>query len=195
MKEAGLFYVSFGLEAGSERVRNSIIHKKVSLKDFENVVKWCRELDIIPNAFFIFSHPTETWEEAQETIRLIEKYKDTVEASIAILHVYPGTPLERTAREIGLLPADFSWTQRHSSKVITLPTAQGDVPLFLDKLSWSQISELLFRWSFSGGRISLARKVPRVLANIRSVGDIKRYGTMALIYAKLKLKKLFRRGG
>jgi anaerobic magnesium-protoporphyrin IX monomethyl ester cyclase len=195
MKEAGLFYVSFGVEAGSERVRNAIVNKKVRLRDFENVVTWCRELEIIPNAFFIFSHPTETWDEAQETIRLIERYKDVVEASVAILHVYPGTPLERTAREIGLLPADFSWTKRHSPKIITLPTAQGDVPLFLDKLTWAQISELLFRWSFSGGRISLARKIPRVLANIRSWGDIKRYSTMAIIYAKLKIKKLFRRGG
>ncbi len=195
MKEAGLFYVSFGVEAGSERVRNSIVNKKVSLKDFENVVSWCQELEIIPNAFFIFSHPTETWEEAQETIRLIERYKDVVEASVAILHVYPGTPLEKTARQIGLLPADFSWTKRHSSKIITLPTAQGDVPLFLDKLTWAQISELLFRWSFSGGRISLARKVPRVLANIRSWGDLKRYAIMALIYAKIKWRRLFRRGG
>jgi hypothetical protein len=195
MKEAGLFYVSFGVEAGSERVRNSIVNKKVSLKDFENVVSWCRELEIIPNAFFIFSHPTETWDEAQETIRLIEQYKDVVEASVAILHVYPGTPLERTAREIGLLPADFSWTTRHSSKIITLPTAQGDVPLFLDKLTWAQVSELLFRWSFSGGRISLARKIPRVLANIRSWGDIKRYAIMALVYVKLKMRKLFQRGG
>ena len=195
MKESGLFYVSFGIEAGSERVRNSVVNKKVSLKDFENVVSWCRELEIIPNAFFIFSHPTETWDEAQETIRLIEQYRDVVEASVAILHVYPGTPLERTAREIGLLTADFSWTKRHSSKIITLPTAQGDVPLFLDKLTWAQVSELLFRWSFSGGRISLARKIPRVLANIRSWGDLKRYTIMALVYAKLKIRTLFQRGG
>lgn len=195
MKEAGLFYVSFGIEAGSERVRSSIVNKKVSLKDFENVVSWCRELEIVPNAFFIFSHPTETWEEAQETIRLIERYKDKVEASVAILHVYPGTPLERTAREIGLLPPDFGWTKRHSPKIITLPTAQGDVPLFLDRLTWGQVSELLFRWSFSGGRISLGRKIPRILANIRSWGDVKRYTVMALTYAKLKIRKLFKRGG
>ncbi|MFZ2054824.1 MAG: radical SAM protein [Candidatus Aminicenantales bacterium] len=195
MKEAGLFYMSFGVEAGSERVRNSIVNKRVSLKDFENVVSWCRELEIIPNAFFIFSHPTESWDEAQETILLIERYKDIVEASVAILHVYPGTPLERTAREIGLLPADFSWTKRHSSKIITLPTAQGDVPLFLDRLTWAQVSELLFRWSFSGGRISLIRRIPRILANIRSWGDLKRYTIMALIYAKLKMRTLFKRGG
>ncbi|MDH7512447.1 MAG: radical SAM protein [Clostridiales bacterium] len=193
MKEAGLFYVSFGVEAGSERVRNTIIDKKIRIEDFHNIVAWCKELDIVPNAFFIFSHPTETWEEAQETIRLIEQHKDEVEASVAILHVYPGTPLERTARETGVLPADFSWTEKHPSKIITLPTAQGDVPLFLDRLTWAQVSELLFRWSFSGGRVSIARKIPRVMANIRSVADIKRYVIMALVYIKLKWIKLFKR--
>ena len=195
MREAGLFYVSFGIEAGSERVRNTVINKKVKLKDFQNVVAWCKELGVVPNAFFIFSHPTETWEEAQETIRLIEQYKGEVEASVAILHVYPGTPLEGTAKEIGLLPADFTWTKRHSSKVITLPMAQGDVPLFLDKLTWAQVSELLFRWSFSGGRISIVRKIPHVISNIRSWGDLKRYAVMAFVFLKLRLKKLMGKGG
>jgi len=195
MREAGLFYVSFGVEAGSERVRSSIVNKQVKLKDFHNIVAWCKELGIVPNGFFIFSHPTETWEEAQETIRLIEQYKDEVEASVAILHVYPGTPLEGTAKEIGLLPADFSWTKRPSSKIITLPTAQGDVPLFLDKLTWAQISELLFRWSFSGRRIPILRKIPRTVSNIRSWADIRRYAVMAFVFLKLRLKKLAKKGG
>ncbi len=195
MREAGLFYMSFGIEAGSERIRSAIVNKQVKLKDFQNVVAWCKELGVIANPFFIFSHPTETWEEAQETIRLIERYKGEVEASVAILHVYPGTPLERTAKEIGLLPADFSWTKKHSSKIITLPTAQGDVPLFLDKLTWARISELLFRWSFSGGNVSVARKIPRVISNIRSWGDIKRYAVMTFVFLKLKLRKLRRKGG
>ncbi len=193
MKEAGLFHVSFGLEAGSARVRENIIDKKIKLQDFHNVIAWCRELEIIPNVFFIFSHPTETWAEAQETIRIIEQYKDEVEATVAILHVYPGTPLERTARERGLLPAGFSWTKKHSSDIITLPTAQGDVPLFVDRLTWGQISELLFRWSFSGGRISIARKIPRVIANIRSWGDVKRYTIMAAVFLKLKWQRLFKK--
>jgi anaerobic magnesium-protoporphyrin IX monomethyl ester cyclase len=191
MRQAGLFQVSLGIEAGSERVRNSVIGKKIKIEDFHSVIAWCKELDIVPNVFFIFSHPTETWEEARETIELIERYKDDVEATVAILHIYPGTPLEATARETDRLPADFTWSRKHSSKIITLPTAQGDVPLFVDRLTWSQISELLFRWSFSGGRVSIARKLPRVIANIRSPGDIKRYAIMALVYVRLKIRKLF----
>ena len=193
MKEAGLFHLSFGLEAGSERVRNQIVNKKVDVGDFHMLIQWCQELEIVPNPFFIFSHPTETWEEAQETITIIEQYGESVEASVAILHVYPGTPLEKTAREQGMLPKDFTWTRRYHSKVITLPTAQGDVPLYKDKLSWAQISELVFRWSLSGGKIAIFAKIPRILLNIRSFGDFSRYFIMALVYLRLKLKKLFLR--
>jgi anaerobic magnesium-protoporphyrin IX monomethyl ester cyclase len=192
MKEAGLFHLSFGLEAGSERVRNQIIGKKVDLEDFHNLVKWCQELEVIPNAFFIFSHPTESWEEAQETIKIIEHYGNRIEASIAILHIYPGTPLEKTAKQSGVLPADFSWAKKHPSKIITLPTAQGDVPLYKDRLTWPQISELIFRWSLSREKTSIIRKVPRVIANVRSWGDLIRYTVMAWIYVKLKAKRFFR---
>ena len=193
MKEAGLFHLSFGIEAGSERVRNQVVNKKIEVDDFHHLVEYCNELDIIPNAFFIFSHPTETWEEAQESIKIIEQYKDKIEASIAILHIYPGTPLEKTAKEMGVLPENFTWTKKYQSGIITLPAAQGDVPLFIDKLTWAQVSELVFRWSLSGGQVSIFRKIPRILTNIRSLGDIQRYTIMAFVYFKLKLKKIFKK--
>jgi radical SAM superfamily enzyme YgiQ (UPF0313 family) len=193
MKKAGLFHLSFGLEAGSERIRNEIIHKKLDMEDFHQVIQWCVELDIIPNVFFIFSHPTETWKEAQETIKFIEQYKEKIEGSIAILHIYPGTPLEKTAKELGILPEDFTWTKKYYSRIITLPTAQGDVPLFLDKLTWAQISELIFRWSFSEKQSSVLKKIPGILTKIRSLGDIKRYTIMMFVYIKLKMKKHHKR--
>ncbi len=146
---------------------------------------------MIPNVFFIFSHPTETWEEARETIDIVEQYGNEIEASIAILHVYPGTPLEKTAKERGVLPSDFSWTKKHPSKIITLPTAQGDVPLYKDTLTWPQISELIFRWSLSRGKSSIIRKIPRVVSNIRSWRDLNRYAVMAWIYVKLKARRYF----
>jgi len=195
MKKAGLFHLSFGLEAGSERIRNQIINKKVDVGDFHNLVRWCQELGIIPNVFFIFSHPTETWEEAQETIRIIEQYGDRIEASVAILHIYPGTPLEKTAKKTRVLPEDFSWTKKYRTKIITLPTAQGDVPLYKDKLTWAQISELVFRWSLSGGISSIFPKIPRIISNIRSPGDFVRYKVMAWVYLKLKIKRIFVKSG
>ncbi|MBN2199035.1 MAG: B12-binding domain-containing radical SAM protein [Candidatus Aminicenantes bacterium] len=194
MKQAGLFHLSFGLEAGSERVRNEIIGKKIDIRDFHNLVRWCNELEVVPNVFFIFSHPTETWEEARQTIEAIERYRGRIEGSIAILHVYPGTPLEKTARETGVLPAGFSWTKKDFSRIVTLPMAQGDVPLFVDRLSWRQISELVFRWTFSAGKKpSVLRRVPQILKQTRSLADARRYAVMGWVYFRLKLGRLFRK--
>jgi radical SAM superfamily enzyme YgiQ (UPF0313 family) len=186
MKKAGLYFLSFGIEAGSERVRKEIIHKNIDLQDVENVINWCNELKIIPNIFFIFSHPTETWEEAQETIYLMEKFKTKAELSSAILHIYPGTPLEKYARQYKIIPKNFTWTKKRHPKIITLPFAQGDVPLFKDKLSWAQISELIFRWMKTKGKTSIFRKIPKVITNIRTFSDIKRYLIMVFIYLKVK---------
>ncbi|MGQ9618970.1 MAG: B12-binding domain-containing radical SAM protein [Candidatus Aminicenantia bacterium] len=190
MKSAGLYYVSFGLEAGSERVRKKIIGKNIELKDLKNAVTWCKELEIKVNCFFIFSHPTETWDEAKETIEIIEALKDDCEISISILHIYPGTPLEKWAKEHGQLPEDFSWTKKRDKRVIILPTAQGHVPLFKDKLKWWQISELIFRWSEAKGGIKYLQKIPEVLKSVNSIKDLIRYFIMFLVFIKVKIWKI-----
>jgi radical SAM superfamily enzyme YgiQ (UPF0313 family) len=188
MAEAGLFHLGFGVEAGSERIRKQIIDKKLDLEQVRNVVEWSNEMGVIPNPFFIFSHPTETWEEAQETIQIMEELRDRTEQSIAIMHVYPGTPLEKTAREMGLLPPDFTWTRKYDRRIITLPAAQGDVPLFIDKLNWWQISELLFRWSdFRRKKMRIWNKIPKALQSIHNFDDFKRYTIMFLVYMKVKM--------
>jgi anaerobic magnesium-protoporphyrin IX monomethyl ester cyclase len=188
MAEAGLFHLGFGVEAGSERIRKQIIDKKLDMEQVRNVVDWSNELGVVPNPFFIFSHPTETWNEAQETIRIMEELRDRTEQSIAIMHVYPGTPLEKTAREMGLLPPDFTWTRKYDRRIITLPAAQGDVPLFIDKLNWWQISELLFRWSdFRRKKMRIWNKIPKALQSIHNFDDFKRYTIMFLVYLKVKM--------
>ncbi|MCX6566431.1 MAG: radical SAM protein [Candidatus Aminicenantes bacterium] len=189
MKRAGLYYLSYGLEAGSDRVRKDIVGKQIDLADFHRLTGWCLELGIIANVFMIFSHPTETWEEAQATIQIIEQYRGRIETSIAILHVYPGTPLEKLARDTGVLPAGFTWTKRYRKGVVTLPLAQGDVPLFVDKLSWPQICELVLRWSFSSRKTSLLKKAPQALRHVRSWGDLKRLLVMGGKFVQLKYSR------
>ncbi len=55
----------------------------------------------------------------------------------------------------------------------------------------AKTSELLFRWSLSGGNVSIIKKAFRALAHIRSFGDLARYVIMAAVLAKLKVVRLF----
>lgn len=186
MKEAGCYTIGFGVESGSQRILDQVIRKNLKIEQVNRVYQWCRELDVIANPFFIISHPTETWDEAQQTLSLIRSFKENAHVSMAFLHVYPGTDLEVTARENGTLPPDFKWYQ-HRTDVKTLASAQGNVPIFLDKLTWSQISDILFEWAGMQD-FSVLRKIPKVLKSIKSIDDFKRYAIMGWRYLLKKIR-------
>lgn len=195
MAAAGMFYAGFGIESGNERVARDIVKKKATLEQATQFIEWAHEYGVIPNPFFIFSHPTETWAEAQDTLAVIDAVKEKCDVSVAISHIYPGTELEERARKEGKMPHDFTWTAERDSRVIVLPAAQGHAPLYVDKLTWAQISELMFHFVGGGGKrkFSLLNKIPAVLKNIHSLGDFYRYFVMFLVFAKFKARKIFRK--
>lgn len=186
MREAGVQYISFGVEAGSERVRRDIIHKNITNNQVFQTVDWARQLDIKATAFFIFSHPTETWAEARESLSIIDQIKDKADITVSILHIYPGTELESYALEKGLLPADFSWA-KHDRRVETLPAAQGDVPLFKEQFTWAQIGELILKWSVGAKKVSIWKKIPAVMRSIHSIRDLYKYLTIGFVYFRIRL--------
>ncbi len=192
MVEAGCYNLGFGIESANERICKDIITKRATLKQAFDVIDWCNEYGIIASPGFIFSHPTETWAEAQETIEVIEALRDRAQCGVAILHLYPGIALEKRAIEEGKHPRDFSWTRKRDKRVIYLPAAQGHVPLYQDRLTWWQISELIFRYAESR-RFSIWRqlkKVPKVLASIQSWADVKRYSIMFVVFCKMKAQRM-----
>ncbi len=190
MAKAGMFYAGFGIESANQRVAQDIIKKAATLDQASRFIDWAIEYGVHPNPFFIFSHPTETWEEASETMAVIDRMKEQCDVSVAISHIYPGTELEERAYKEGKLPQDFTWTQKRDDRVIVLPAAQGHAPLYVDKLSWRQLSELMFRFAGGNQKISLIRKIPAVLSNIHSIADVKRYGIMFAVFAKHTLRKI-----
>ncbi len=186
MKEAGCYCVAFGVESGSQRILDEVIGKGINIEQARRTVKWCRELGLLANPFFILSHPSETIKEAEKTMSLIREFSPNSQVSLSLLHVYPGTKLEETAKEKGIIPPGFSWTDRNMSGVITLPSSQGNVPLFIDQLTWEDISHYLFKWA-SLQNYSVLKRIPQALKSIRNWDDFRRYWTMFRAYVRHRL--------
>jgi len=196
MVQAGLVWGHFGIEAGSTRVRKEVVRKNFDMEKAFQFVRWAGELGFVPDAFLIFSHYSETWQEAQETIQVMEQLQalnPQTEFATALLHIYPGTPLESLAREKGLLPQDFSWSRKQDlKKVRLLPAAQGYVPLFKDKLTWFQIADLVMRWTGDKKKLVSGSKIRSALATLSSVKDLFVYLIFFMTMLKYKLKRLFK---
>lgn len=74
MRKAGFKYVSFGVEAGTDRVLN-VIKKGETLESIETAVKTSVDLGFEVTLFFLLGSPTETEEDIRESIRLALRYK------------------------------------------------------------------------------------------------------------------------
>ena len=85
--DGGCRLVMIGVESGNQRVLNAM-DKGVSVTDVENTIQNLSNSGIWVHNFYMFKFPTETFEEANETLQFIEKnmpYLKSVSASKFIL--------------------------------------------------------------------------------------------------------------
>jgi hypothetical protein len=90
-KKAGMVYIEFGVESGSNRILNWI-GKAQTVKKVKEVYEECRKLDIKTAALFIIGFPEETEEEIRATEELVENLPAHL-LICSIYRPYPGTPL------------------------------------------------------------------------------------------------------
>jgi radical SAM superfamily enzyme YgiQ (UPF0313 family) len=77
MYESGCRFVMWGLESGNQRVLD-LIDKGTVLEDIRRVLRESSEVGLFNHVFTIFGYPTETWEEAQDTLRFLDENRGIV---------------------------------------------------------------------------------------------------------------------
>jgi radical SAM superfamily enzyme YgiQ (UPF0313 family) len=96
MKSGGCDYVSIGVESGSEKVRNDI-HKGFTEDDMIYTIQSLLDNGIFVSLMFIIGYPTETDEDFDKTIALVERfapYKDIMNVKVGkTLRMLDNTPL------------------------------------------------------------------------------------------------------
>lgn len=74
MSLAGCTELTFGIESGSERIRNEIIRKNLSDEMIRKAVRLCRKHGIKANGFLMIGFPTETKKDIQKTINFYKNF-------------------------------------------------------------------------------------------------------------------------
>jgi hypothetical protein len=106
MKETGCAAVMFGVESGNERIRNEVLGKGLTEEQIYNSIALFKKYKIKTRSFNIIGSPTETVENAFETIEINAKSKVDL-PWCSLYQPHPGTETTRIAMEVGAIPADF----------------------------------------------------------------------------------------
>lgn len=107
MAESGAYQLTFGIESGSKRVLNEIIHKNVQLDRVKEMIEEAHKYDISVHGVFIIGFPGERKEEIMSTLDFPFKVGfDSV--SFFIASPIPGSELYKECEEKGYLGKDYS---------------------------------------------------------------------------------------
>jgi radical SAM superfamily enzyme YgiQ (UPF0313 family) len=91
MRKAGCIQISFGVESGSEKIRN-LLNKNITEEQIVRAFDLTQSFGILARAYFIYACPGETEATIEEHIRLIERIKP-LSAIFYIMHLFPGTAM------------------------------------------------------------------------------------------------------
>ncbi len=107
LAESGCYGISFGIESGSDRIRNEILKKNLKEEDIIHNSKIIKRHGIKMIVTNLMGVPEETLEDAFKTVAINQKIgADYTRAGVLI--PYPKTEIVDYAIERGLLPADYA---------------------------------------------------------------------------------------
>ncbi len=92
MRKAGCVQISYGVESGSEKIRNQVLKKNIKTDQIIKAFDLTTRYGILARAYFIYGSPGETSQTIEETIRLLRKIKP-LSTIFYILDIFPGTGL------------------------------------------------------------------------------------------------------
>ena len=103
MKEGGLTMLLWGIESGSKRIMQ-LIQKGVAAKERLDILRGSSDAGIWNFAYIFFGFPSETKEEAMETIEMICKNTDIINSyGKSLFTLGKHSPLRRLAEKYGIV--------------------------------------------------------------------------------------------
>lgn len=144
MKQAGCWYISYGIESGNQNTLDQI-GKKITLGEIRHKIDLTRRVGIEAKGFFIIGFPWETEQTIRETVDF------ALSLPLSDLNIFPLTPFPGTAvYEQVKLQGDFDddWSRMDLQQIVYVP------PGLSDQILRGQIRKLLLRFYLRPGTIT-----------------------------------------
>ena len=109
MRKAGCIQISFGIESGSEKIRQKL-NKPIKTAQIRKAFERVKHYGIMPRAYFIYGSPGESQETIQASIDLIQTIKP-LSVITYILDIFPGTRIYQELLDQGRISEDI-WQNR-----------------------------------------------------------------------------------
>lgn len=144
MGQAGCWFMSWGIESGSEAVLKRA-HKGISLEKVERALRWSKKAGIKNWGYFIIGLPGETEATIRETIDFAKK----LPLDIALFHIaapHPGTPFFFDVVKNGWFRPGTRWEQVDMDKetVLEYPDLPAERLMYWQKRAFRE-------WAFRPG--------------------------------------------
>jgi magnesium-protoporphyrin IX monomethyl ester (oxidative) cyclase len=115
MKEAGCYRVNLAVESGNQDTLFNIIKKPLVLSKLDDIVKWCRELDLEVGMFLVFGMPGDTLGRMWDSIKLASRLK-IYHPLISIATPYPGSEIFDICTKNDYFVGDYKLENMHIKK-------------------------------------------------------------------------------
>ena len=110
MKEANCKQITYGFEAGSQRILDLLKNNTTKIEQNKRAVRLTKEAGILACGSFMIGNPGETEEEIEMTKQFIIKNNlDGFGATITT--PFPGTKLWQMCEEKGIIPKKIDWNE------------------------------------------------------------------------------------
>lgn len=134
LKKAGCRRISFGVEAGSNRMLKSL-RKNITIEEVTRAFQLCKKIGIETLADFIIGGPDQTKKDVEETIDFALKL-DPSYAQFTVMTPYPGTDLYQMGMDRGLIKTDY-WKEFARN-----PSLNFKTPVWEEHLNRDELVEL-----------------------------------------------------
>ena len=101
LRQAGTIYMTFSLETASPRLQK-LTKKHANIEKLAHIVRRACDMNIVTNLCVMVGFPSETLQEAKETLDYFAHFDKVVLPYYFSVKYYPGTEILRTAEQFGI---------------------------------------------------------------------------------------------